>query len=330
MANGFFLGGAAEGMMNAQKMGLAERELDVNTALKTRGFDMQGRQLEHNISQDITKQADAQIANTMAVAAETIKAGLEGGADPAKLKATVAPLVQSAQSIAARIGRDPAALAAQIDAQLAGPGPVATAAVQGRAAGTKTIEQERAIQNQPPGTAVEISPFKDPKDRVAAEASLRDDFVKASKDFGVIRDFHDRMQTAPTTGAGDIALVFSYMKMLDPGSTVREGEYATARNASGIPDRITGLYNRAVDGEQLPARSRKELKEAAGKIWESATTRHTGMTNQYAQIAKRQGLRPENVIIDANAGAPTPAAPAPARGTGNIPPPPKNFQIVNP
>ena len=35
--------------------------------------------------------------------------------------------------------------------------------------------------------------------------------------------------------AGDMALIFSYMKMLDPNSTVREGEYATAQDAGSIP-----------------------------------------------------------------------------------------------
>ena len=43
---------------------------------------------------------------------------------------------------------------------------------------------------------------------------------------------------APPSGASDIALLYGYMKVLDPGSTVREGEFATASNAGGIPDKI--------------------------------------------------------------------------------------------
>ena len=45
------------------------------------------------------------------------------------------------------------------------------------------------------------------------------------------------------TGAGDAAIVFGYMKMLDPTSVVREGEQATTRNAVGVPEAIRGMYN---------------------------------------------------------------------------------------
>jgi len=34
------------------------------------------------------------------------------------------------------------------------------------------------------------------------------------------------------------------MKILDPGSVVREGEFATAQNSAGIPERIRAKYNR--------------------------------------------------------------------------------------
>lgn len=38
------------------------------------------------------------------------------------------------------------------------------------------------------------------------------------------------------SAANDLAMIFAYMKMLDPGSVVREQEFANAQNAAGIPD----------------------------------------------------------------------------------------------
>lgn len=303
MASGFFLGGAAEGIAGAQKQALAERAQTEQTGLQTRGLELQERQFANTVSQQTQKEADTRIAETMQIASETIKAGLEGGADPAKLRATVAPLVQSAQAIAARIGRNPAALSAQIDAQLTAPGPVAAAGVKGRAAGVQQIEQERAIQQQPPETRVEISPWKTPKERIENEDKLRDDFEKNSKEFKTVRDFYDRMKTAPTTGAGDLALIFSYMKMLDPASTVREGEQASASNAAGVPAAITGMYNQLRGGGRLADDARTQLKEAAGKVWGGALDRHSQMVTQYTNIAKRNKLDPRNVVVDLTAGS---------------------------
>lgn len=71
------------------------------------------------------------------------------------------------------------------------------------------------------------------------------------------------IQSTERGGPMDIALVFQFMKTLDPGSTVREGEYATAANSGSIPQNIINAYNKAVDGEFLSAKQRAEFLKAA-------------------------------------------------------------------
>lgn len=308
MANGFFLGGAAEGALASQKQALAEQTLAQDTALRSRGVDLQERTLERTLGQDAQREADTRIAETMEIASQTIKEGLAGGTSPDKLKATVAPLVQSAQSIAQRIGRDPASLTAQIDAQLAAPGPIATAGVKGKATAAQRIAEAHGIAAAT-GTGVDVNPYEKPEKRVELENTLRDDYTKASGEFVIQRDFMDRIKSAPATGAGDMALVFSYMKVLDPRSTVREGEYATAQNAAGVPSAIQAVWNKVVGGGQLDAQARKQIKEAAGKVWSGALSRQSALTTQYSNIAKRQGLRRDNVIVDFTAGSEGPTAP---------------------
>lgn len=316
MASGFFLGGAADGAMAAQQQALKEQTQAQDVGLRTRGLDLQERQLGHTMSQDVAKQADAQIAQTMEIVSQTIKEGLAGGAPPDKIRAAVTPLVQSAQSIAQRVGRDPAALAATLDAQISNPGPVATAAVGGRAEGVKTVEKERAIQQQPAETRIEINPYKTEEERVKLENSLRDDFVKGSKEFTTVRDFYDRMKIASATGAGDLSTVFSFMKMLDPPSTVREGEQASAANAAGVPEAIRGLYNKVAGGGTLSEEARKQIKDEGAKIWGTALSRHSQHVTQYTNIAKRQKLNHQNVIVDLTSGSEGPSAPAaPVSGT---------------
>jgi len=63
--------------------------------------------------------------------------------------------------------------------------------------------------------------------------------------------------------ANDIAAVYNYMKVLDPTSVVREGEYATAQNAGSIPERWRNAYNKAIDGEFLSDSMRAEMIESS-------------------------------------------------------------------
>lgn len=68
------------------------------------------------------------------------------------------------------------------------------------------------------------------------------------------------------SAAGDLSLIFQYMKVLDPGSTVREGEFANAQNAAGVPDRIRNLFNNWSKGQRLDEKQRQDFVTQAKKI----------------------------------------------------------------
>jgi hypothetical protein len=65
------------------------------------------------------------------------------------------------------------------------------------------------------------------------------------------------------TPAGDVGMIYGFMKIVDPGSTVREGEFATAQNAAGIPERVRQQYNIAISGNKLTPKMREEFLAAA-------------------------------------------------------------------
>ena len=55
------------------------------------------------------------------------------------------------------------------------------------------------------------------------EESLRSSFANETKDFRTIEDASEKIQNvAVGTMGGDLAMIFAYMKMTDPGSVVRE------------------------------------------------------------------------------------------------------------
>ena len=96
--------------------------------------------------------------------------------------------------------------------------------------------------------------------------------------------------------AGDLALIFNYMKLLDPGSVVREGEFATAQNAAGVPDRITNLYNNVLEGTRLGEDQRKEFLDRAEKIYNDAERQYESFEKQYKKFMTP--FVPENKTVD--------------------------------
>lgn len=128
--------------------------------------------------------------------------------------------------------------------------------------------------------------------------------------------------TGEHTATSDMSLVYGLMKMQDPGSTVREGEYATAENAKGVPDQIRNLYNKAKDGAILSERQRQQFHQTASSIASAQRSVFKGTLKRYSDMASRQKVDPNDVVFDPYDGlfedAPTVAASTTGgRGGGN-------------
>lgn len=139
-----------------------------------------------------------------------------------------------------------------------------------------------------------------PKEKFDAENKLRDEFQRLTKDFVTVRDSYAKLNAAATdpNAASDIALIFAYMKMLDPASVVREGEFATAQNAGGIPDRIINVYNRAISGTRLNDQQRRNFLGEAKKVYEAQTQSLDQTRRTYTELGERYGLDTRNIVND--------------------------------
>lgn len=105
------------------------------------------------------------------------------------------------------------------------------------------------------------------------------------------------------SAAGDISLIFGYMKLLDPGSVVREGEFATAQNAGGIPQSIYGAYNRALNGERLAPSVRNDfINQAKNLVSSQQEIFNQTIKPRFDSIVKSAQLNPENVMFNPFAG----------------------------
>ena len=99
------------------------------------------------------------------------------------------------------------------------------------------------------------------------------------------------------SAATDIALITGFMKMNDPGSTVREGEFATAASAGSANERFVGLYNSLLSGERLTPEQRAKFVDSAGRLYNAHSQQYSALKNQYGELAQRQGLNPDEIFI---------------------------------
>lgn len=116
---------------------------------------------------------------------------------------------------------------------------------------------------------------------------------RVEKDRSIL-NMYQNVQSAANSGtaAGDLSLIFAFMKMLDPGSVVREQEFANAQNAAGIPDRILNYRNQVLSGQRLNPNQRAQFLSEARQLASAAQQRVTGVTREYQGIADQYGWDP--------------------------------------
>jgi predicted secreted protein len=137
----------------------------------------------------------------------------------------------------------------------------------------------------------------------ASADTLRKEFTKQAEKFILIRDAYTRVQAAgqEPSPAGDMALLFNYMKLLDPTSTVREGEYATAKSAGGAWEMIGAQYNSIVAGSSLLTEDqRADFMARTQKLYDAASSTHNGLVSEFTRLAELRGVDARQVIIDFN------------------------------
>lgn len=166
----------------------------------------------------------------------------------------------------------------------------------------KVMVETKKLGVETAKTALELEALQktggiDPAASLESEDKLRKEYIGLTKDFRDVQGAYQRMLVSDNTAAGDIALIFNYMKMLDPGSVVREGEFATAQNAAGVPDRISNAYNRALSGERLSADQRKQFTGQAERLYSGAERGEAEIRKGFARIAGNYGLNPENIFF---------------------------------
>ncbi len=138
------------------------------------------------------------------------------------------------------------------------------------------------------------------------ENSLRDEFNKLTAPFQIIRPMYKNIEKSATnpnpSAQSDMSMIFAFMKILDPNSTVREGEYATASNAGSAWDKVGNIYNKLLKGEKLQPEQRVGFFNEAKNIYGNAVNQMKSHKQRYEALAQRAGVDPGMVTYDYTAG----------------------------
>lgn len=171
-------------------------------------------------------------------------------------------------------------------------------ATEAAATKSNSAKPPSGYEFNPDGT---LRPIKGGPGESGIANQLRDEYNKASGNFITIGDSYNTIKklAANPSPAGDISLIFSYMKMNDPGSTVREGEYANAQNAGSIPTTLVAKYNKMLAGDTLAPSQRKDFEAQARNIYEAQRDRHDKtVRKRYEALARKNNVDPESVVSD--------------------------------
>ena len=133
---------------------------------------------------------------------------------------------------------------------------------------------------------------------VKAERELRNEYVKRSEDFKEAKRNYATIKVSEeqANGPGDVALITSFMKMLDPGSVVRETEFANARDTAGLLETLGNALQKAQTGEFLNTTQRAEFTALAQEYLYAAQNQQLKVRQSLGNTVQNYGLTPSNVF----------------------------------
>lgn len=142
------------------------------------------------------------------------------------------------------------------------------------------------------------------KQALAVEKDLRNLFVKdkgVREAYEVYAHYNNlKAGIQDASSLDDISFIFSFMKVLDPGSVVREGEQVLVRRATSVPNEFKTLIDRWIRGKDIKLQppQRREMMEAVERIASTRIRQATQFKDFVEQTAIRSGGDPRNIVYD--------------------------------
>lgn len=118
------------------------------------------------------------------------------------------------------------------------------------------------------------------------------------KDFNDMKSAYGQVVTALDQGSpiGDVAGATKIMKLLDPGSVVRESELGIAMAASGRMDRLKNYFSLWSSGQKLTPTQRADFKQLSNELYAAAGQAYNQKRGEYIGFGKDTGVDLESAL----------------------------------
>lgn len=127
------------------------------------------------------------------------------------------------------------------------------------------------------------------------------------KDFSDMKTAYSQVITAldQNTPIGDVAGATKIMKLLDPGSVVRETELAIAMAASGRLDRLQNYFSLWASGQKLTPTQRDDFKQLSAELYAAAGQAYNQKRDEYKGFGSQYGFKNLDTALGAPATLPS-------------------------
>jgi hypothetical protein len=141
------------------------------------------------------------------------------------------------------------------------------------------------------------------------------------KDFSDMKSAFSQVVSSLSAGTpiGDVAGATKIMKLLDPGSVVRESELAIAMQASGRMDRLQNYFNNFMTGQKLTPTQRDDFKSLANELYAAAGQAYNAKRGEYEQFGNAYNFKNLGTALGPSANIPSIMRQTPATPGGGVP-----------
>jgi len=135
------------------------------------------------------------------------------------------------------------------------------------------------------------------------------------KDYNDMKSAYSQVITSLDQGTpiGDVAGATKVMKLLDPGSVVRESELGIAMAASGRMDRLKNYFSMWQSGNKLTEQQRDDFKQLSNELYAAAGQAYNQKRQEYKDYGQSFGIDADKAL---GAPAQIPSLLGGGRGTG--------------
>ena len=118
------------------------------------------------------------------------------------------------------------------------------------------------------------------------------------KDFSDMQSAFKQVKSslAQENPIGDVAAATKIMKLLDPGSVVRESELGISMAAAGKMDRLQNYVQNWANGTKLTPTQRQDFQNLANELYAAAGQTYNAKRNEYVDFASKYNLDPTKAL----------------------------------